>query len=60
MSKIRKQKAAEEQKTSSYVNDDPTEFNVKEDYPEVERRKSYAGWNDKRAPSKTKGTGKKL
>jgi hypothetical protein len=60
LSKIRKQKAAEEQKTSSYVNDDPTKFNVKEDYSEVERRKSYAGWNDKRAPSKTKGTGKKL
>lgn len=60
LSKIRKQREAEERKTSSYVNDEAAEFKVSEDYPEMPKRKGFAGWNDKRAPSKTKGTGKKL
>jgi hypothetical protein len=65
LSKIRKQREEAEAKTSAYVAEsDSRHPSAKDDYEEIDRPKlrhgNIAAANDKKRPSKGKGTGKKL
>lgn len=65
LSKIRKQREEAEAKTSAYINEaDSKRKPATDDYEEIDRYKlrkgNIAAANDKKRPSKGKGTGKKL